>query len=182
MADTDLTQDIVRELIDYNSSTGTIKWKWRSRKWFASNQSFMRWNNKFHGKEIRCLNDYGYVKVSIFNKRYMGHRIIWLWMTGDWPEQIDHINHNRADNRWINLRAVGYAENSKNRAMLSNNSSGVTGVRWKKANAKWYAGIGVNGRKIHLGCFASKDDAIAARQHAEADFGFHTTHGVRIGQ
>ena len=59
-------------------------------------------------------------------------------MTGDWPNGvIDHINRDRTDNRWCNLRDVDYSLNSQNRGLQSNNTSGVVGVTWHNENQMW---------------------------------------------
>jgi predicted aspartyl protease len=89
---------------------------------------------------------------------------------GAWPPQlIDHINGNKADNRRKNLRPVTYAENCHNRKRNSNNTSGTTGVR-KVENGKFEAYIYVNGKKIHLGYFATKKEAEDARDDAKRKY------------
>ena len=91
--------------------------------------------------------------------------------------QIDHINHDRADNRWVNLRQVSNAENSRNRIMCTRNKSGHTGVCWDKATNKWKSQIGFDGQVNRLGTYENIDDAIMVRQIAEEVFGFHENHG-----
>ena len=67
----------------------------------------------------------GYFHGIIFNRLYHVHRVIWFYMTGNFPkDQIDHINHIRNDNRWINLREASIQENDKNRSKAINNISG----------------------------------------------------------
>lgn len=80
---------------------------------------------------------------------------------------VDHINHNTLDNRRENLRVVSSSCNSMNRRLRTDNSSGVTGVRWHKATGKWQADIMAFGTNIYLGLFVDKDDAIKARKEAE---------------
>jgi len=68
----------------------------------------------------------GYLTVCINYVHYKAHRIVWLWMTGNWPDNcIDHINGNRGDNTWSNLRDVSVTENRKNTMINSNNISGI---------------------------------------------------------
>lgn len=99
-------------------------------------------------------------------------------MTGSWPkEQIDHINHVRSDNRWINLREATNQENCKNRSISIRNKSGVVGVRWTKGKTKWAAYIHVNSKDKYLGFFFDKFEAICARKSAENKHGFHANHG-----
>jgi hypothetical protein len=99
-------------------------------------------------------------------------------MTGEWPsEQIDHIDHIKQNNRWLNLREADNQTNSKNKPILSTNTSGVTGVSWDKSKQKHHAYITVNDRKLSLGCFDAFEDAVSSRKSAEVRYGFHRNHG-----
>lgn len=91
--------------------------------------------------------------------------------------QIDHLDHNRYNNRIENLRLVTNQENHRNMPIRKDNCSGYTGVRWVIDRGKWSATICIDGKTKHLGLFRDKDDAIAARQEAEIKYGFHPNHG-----
>ena len=91
--------------------------------------------------------------------------------------QVDHINHDRTDNRIENLRLVNANENGKNQKASVRNKSGVVGVSWKKSKNKWHSQIMVNGKQIHLGFFDNIDEAKKARIDAERKYGFHENHG-----
>ena len=120
----------------------------------------------------------GYARIWIDGKDYMAHRLAWLYMYGAFPQnQIDHINGNPLDNRILNLRDVDQAENHKNKRRQSNNSSGVTGVRWNKQAGKWVAYINVDGKQIYFGLFEDFFEAVCARKSAENKYGFHENHG-----
>lgn len=80
---------------------------------------------------------------------------------------VDHKNHDKSDNRKENLRICSYVENARNREISSINTSGTTGVYWAKRQGKWKAFIVKNKKKVHLGYFINKDDAINAREKAE---------------
>lgn len=88
------------------------------------------------------------------------------------PYEIDHINRDGLDNRRCNLRIVTAKENQKNRKLPKNNSSGVQGVNFLKRLNKWVAYVYVSNKRIHLGVFEQKDDAISARKLAEKEYGF----------
>jgi len=79
---------------------------------------------------------------------------------------VDHINGDGLDNRRSNLRLATTAQNGANRKLSANNTSGVTGVYWHRAQKKWGAQIKVNRRMIYLGRFIEKQDAISERQKA----------------
>ena len=163
---------------------GKFFWNKRDVQWFQENankntpESNMKaWNARFAGKEITSLNGMGYLRASPFDESVRVHRLIWFYQTGEWPDQIDHINGVRYDNRWCNLRNVSAAENSKNRKRRNDNASGDTGVFWRKDRNKWRAQIQVAGNFKHLGYFDSLEDAVAARKMAEIKYEFHENHG-----
>jgi len=105
----------------------------------------------------------GYRQISVDNRLYLAHRLAWLYMTGEWPEvQIDHVNMDRADNRFVNLRQATRSENKGNMRAQANNASGLKGVYWHKRAGKWCAQINTNGTRRHLGCFDSPEAAHAA--------------------
>ena len=81
--------------------------------------------------------------------------------------QVDHINHNKLDNRRCNLRIVTNQQNHFNRPLNSNNSSGVKGVYWNKQCQKWCSQITINGKTISGGLFNNLNDAILKRIELE---------------
>lgn len=179
--------ELLRKLLRLDPETGKLFWRERPVDMFAegnlsSEVNCRRWNTKLSGKEAFTSTDrHGYRQGTILGKVYRVHRIIWCIVHGEWPpEDIDHINGIRDDNRLINLRAVSHAENQKNQKMQANNTSGVTGLHWLKQNQKWMAYIKVNGKQKHLGHFTDKAAAISARNAAEIEHGFHDNHGRHV--
>lgn len=83
---------------------------------------------------------------------------------------IDHIHHNRTDNRKSELRTVTSQENAFNRGVRKDNTSGYTGVQFNPRINKWISQISINGKTISIGCFVNKDDAINARKKAEKEY------------
>lgn len=78
-------------------------------------------------------NGKSYIEVSVNYKRYLAHRLIWLYVHGFFPDdKIYHIDGCGTNNKLSNLRSVSVKENNKNRRMQSNNTSGVNGVHWKR--------------------------------------------------
>ena len=95
------------------------------------------------------------------------HRIAWAMHHGSWPpDQIDHINGVRDDNRICNLRLATVRENCTNRAQPISRTSGVRGVSWAKSHGKWYAQIKRNYRSYNLGHHDTIEEASAAYQKA----------------
>lgn len=165
-----LTQERLKELVDYNPETG--KFTWIKKHPMARKIEV--------GDEFRSVDSYGYLMASILGNRCKAHRLAFLYMTGEWPsDQVDHINGIRKDNRWCNLREVNNLNNHRNMKLQKRNISGVTGVFWHKKNKKWRAMIRANGRNLHLGVFDNLSDAKRARIKAERKYGYHPNHGRR---
>lgn len=130
------------------------------------------------GTKAGTLHPNGYIQISINYRRYLAHRLAWLYVYGEWPpREIDHINHIRSDNRICNLRAADRIDNLKNRSLQKNSMSGITGVSWHAARRKWIAAIMVNKKYIHLGYFENIEDARDVRKQADIKYGFHENHG-----
>jgi hypothetical protein len=171
-----LTQAIVREFLHYDPDTGLLTWRHRRRCWFKNDHFCNAWNTKHAGQPAFTAMSDGYHQGRIFDQGYQAHRVIFLWMMGRWPNEIDHINHDRADNRWRNLREVDPYEQNGNLSLPRNNSSGHAGV--VRFRGKWQASIQVNGRTRHLGTYPIFEAAVAARKAAERRYGFHVNHGA----
>ena len=158
-----LTQEYLKYCMNYDYDTGLFKWI------FSSNQIQK-------GNIAGSLDD-GYIRIGFRGKQYRAHRLAWFYMFGVWPEQIDHINGIRSDNRIINLRDVNNSENQRNRKIGKSNTSGCIGVTFEKEKKLWRARINVNGKRVGLGRFKNKLDAIIARKRAEKEFNYHENHG-----
>lgn len=115
--------------------------------------------------------------MKVSGVQLKAHRIIWMLLYGDEPAEVDHINHNRADNRPVNLRAADRTANQRNASMYKTNTSGANGVHWQSKNGKWRAEIRHERKSIHLGYFSDFREAAAARKAAEKQYGYHANHG-----
>lgn len=157
------------EIFRYDDHTGKLHWK------TATNRRIKI------GCEAGTLLDNGYLGVGVNKKRYLAHRIIWDMNNPDdalqHGEEIDHIDHDKLNNRLHNLRKVTKITNHRNRPKNKNNTSGTTGVSYHKNHGRWYAQIMVHGRTVYLGHFKDKNAAIEARKIADIKFGFHKNHG-----
>lgn len=147
----ELTAARLRELLHYNPETGEFVRKTAIGK------------NPV-GSLVHTPHTNGYSRVSVDGRKYYAHRLAWLCVYGSWPSgDIDHINHNKIDNRISNLRDVSRSVNNQNQIRCKRDgTSGVLGVSWHKAAKKWSAQIALNGKCRHLGLFSEKDDARAA--------------------
>lgn len=101
--------------------------------------------------------------------RYQISRFHRIAMHAKPGEIVDHIDKNRKDNRKSNLRICVFAENNRNRGIYSTNTSGVTGVFFDKERGMWLAHISYNGKRVYLGRYVHKADAVKARIEKEIE-------------
>lgn len=174
-----LNAEGLRTLVEYDPENGKMVWLERPITIFPTARSCAVWNSRFSGKAaFQTANSHGYLVSTILGRLYTAHRVAWCIMEGQWPFlQVDHINGDRKDNRWSNLRAASNSTNHKNQKMPRTNTSGTVGIHQDKRTGSWVAQIYDNGRRINLGTFADKQHAIAARLKAEMQFGYHPNHG-----
>lgn len=179
----EITQELLKELLHYDPSTGVFTWKHRNEKYFDSNRYYKVWNTRYSNTKAGSISASGnngtalYIKITVLYKKCFSHRLAWLYVYGVFPKSIDHINGNGLDNRIINLRDVPQNINNKNTKLPSSNTSGSMGVYWNKVRNKWVAGIQVDGKGYNLGGYESIDDAKKARKEAEKKYNFHENHG-----
>lgn len=96
------------------------------------------------------------------------HRII--MNVENYNDVVDHINHNKVDNRKENLRIVSRRENNWNKNIDGKTLSGRVGVHWDKSRSKWIATLKKDGENHTIGRFDNLDDAIKARENAEKEY------------
>ena len=106
------------------------------------------WNTKYAGRIAGGPNDVGYFRIGLFNRKYYSHRLAWLFMTGEDPGsmEIDHINENKGDNTWSNLRLATHRQNRRNQGMHVDNKSKLKGVSWDRKCKGWLAQISADGK------------------------------------
>lgn len=154
----------LHEYFNYDASSGVLTWKKKSGKCVV-------------GEEAGYVSTDGYRYFGFKGKVLKTHRAIYLMMTGELPKFVDHIDQNRLNNRWNNLRGASVTDNNRNCSLQKNNTSGVVGVSWSNDRKKWVAMIWHNSKPVPLGRFKEKEDAIAARKAAEIQYGYHANHG-----
>jgi predicted patatin/cPLA2 family phospholipase len=104
----------------------------------------------------------GYWSIAVDGKRYLRHRLAWLYMTGSFPTVlIDHDDKNRSNDKWSNLREADKSQSAANSSAHKDSSSGLKGVYWSSQKSKWIARVSLKGKHYHLGCFS---DPIVAKQ------------------
>lgn len=117
------------------------------------------------GDEAGWTNTNGYRRVSIDGQAYHVHRVIFKMMTGSDPEyDIDHVDGNRSNNRWANIRPATRSQNNYNRRATATRK----GAHILRTAGRFRARITANGREIHLGTFRSPEEANASYAEAAA--------------
>jgi hypothetical protein len=138
-----LTQEELKSLVYYDQETGLFSWKVKRQ---GRNKPNLGW-----------VESKGYIEICIAQKRLKAHRWAWFYVHGELPEQIDHINGIKNDNRLCNLRVVTNKQNHENRGAQKNNTSGFKGVT-KRGN-KFISQIMHNRKQHYLGIFETAEQA-----------------------
>lgn len=99
-------------------------------------------------------------RIRIDGRGYIRGRLVWFFVTGKWPIEIDHQDKDRLNDRWSNLREATRIQNEANKGPYRNNQTGIKGVRFQKG--RWHAAIQINWRRTYLGSFTSKEAAAEA--------------------
>lgn len=147
-----ITQNELKKLLSYDPETGV----------------FTRVTSRRGSRPtVGTIRPDGYCSICVNYKSYLAHRLAWLWMTGDHPsDQVDHINGNRSDNRWCNLRSATNKQNSENCRLYSCNKTGVRGAVIDKRTGKYIARIRHFGKDVHVGVFDDAESADRALKDA----------------
>lgn len=130
----------------------------------------------FDTEDYNKVKEYAWRETTTNNGKYHGlaardkntnNTILMSWLIKG--KYYDHADRNPLNNRRYNLRKYTYSQNSQNRTIGSNNTSGIIGVRYRKDSQKWRATIKLNYKVKSLGTFVNKVDAIKARLYAEKE-------------
>jgi len=112
------------------------------------------------GSIAGVITPYGYRYIQLDGRKYAAHRLVWLIETGEFPKKhLDHIDGNKLNNCFNNLREVTVKQNSENKIAQKNNQIGVRGVCFNKRLGKYIAQIQHNGKNNHIGVFETIDQA-----------------------
>lgn len=162
-----LTQSRLKELLHYDPKTGVFIWKISRGKRKA-------------GSVAGGFSSYGYVEIRIDTVSYKAHRLAFLFVTGEIPVEVDHINGVRTDNKWVNLRSCTTGENKQNLGgAKSNSKTGLLGSSFHKSSGKYRAAICVDRVITEIGYFATAELAHEAYLKAKAKLHTHNERMVR---
>lgn len=161
----DLTQERLRYVVSFDADTGIFTRLTKAAQCVTL------------GEVAGGLDTQGYVRINIDGKKYLAHRLAWLYEKGTWPRScIDHINGDRKDNRMKNLREASHSQNMQNQSM----KNGSVGTCYHKAIKKWQSYIYVNRRQIQLGYFETQEQAHSAYLNARRSNNWPTNEARNI--
>lgn len=147
-----LTQARLKELLHYDPETGHFTWR-------------VTRGSKAPAGTVAGSPSRGYTLICVDQKLYKAHRLAFLYMLGSIPDlDIDHVNRDRSDNRWVNLRPATSSENKFNAGPHRDCKSGHRGVHWFKPHQKWCARGMLRGKAHHIGYFEELADAVTASE------------------
>ena len=149
-----IAQDELKSQLHYNAETGIF-----TRLVSNSNRVKI-------GDVAGSYSPIGYLYININGKKYLAHRLAWLYVYGYMPKVVDHVNHNTIDNSIVNLRDASPQQNTFNSRIASHNKSGFKGVSYIQSTKKWYASISFNNKTFNLGFYDFPE--LASKAYKEA--------------
>jgi len=152
------SQAYLHECFVYNPETGVLIWKERPLHHFKSELAQRRLNAQHAGK--LAGSPARYIKIKFNGRYFLAHRLIIKMMTGEWPVWTDHIDGNKHNNRWANLRSATPQQNGWNRR--PSGSVLPRGVGPSKNGTRYVARIHIQGVKTHIGTYDTPEEAYAA--------------------
>ncbi len=164
MARKQITQDLLQECFLYSPSTGEFKRRKRAGSRGPA------------GAVMRYVDSWGYVRFQLRGVPVKAHRMAFLYMLGEIPSEVDHINGVRHDNRWINLRPANRTVNARNSARRSDSTVELVGVLKRKDCASWSVMLSTDKGRITK-CVSDFFEAACLRKSWEAAHGYHPNHG-----
>ena len=161
----------VARCVSYNPETGEFRHRVDQGRGgrFKAGSLIAASPNKTHGYPVLWVGD----------RHHLAHRVAWFLSTGEWPTQnIDHIDHDKTNNRFANLRLVSHEQNMRNTTLYKSNDTGVAGVcRSGPKKNKWRVTVNSGGQQIYLGEYKDFFEAVAVRKSAMINHGYHENHG-----
>ena len=134
-----LTQEYLKSILEYNPETGLFTW-------------LVNYHSRMIGKEAGTGSK-GYKYIVINKKKYLAHRLAFLYMLGYIPDkEIDHKDGIKDNNAWLNLREATPRQNMANRVATKRSKTGVKGVSFHEKS-------GVYQVHISLGCYDTLEEA-----------------------
>lgn len=146
-----MTREELRKIIRYDPDTGLF--------------------TRTDGSPCGYVMNTGYREISVNNKKWLAHRLAFVYMEDSLPKYVDHVNQIKDDNRWCNLRPCSHAENMRNTKIRSTSLTGVRNVRLHKRSGLYNVALKITGKVKSLGYY--KDLELAALVAEEARYKYY---------
>ena len=154
---------ILHELLEYRD--GELYWKKR--------RAGVQFN-----KPVGYVTKQGYKRVEANGKSYAVHRLVYMMFNKWLPEQLDHIDCNKLNNKIENLRPASSAENSSNRKLRCDNKYQTKNIYFDKVHEKWVVQVRKHGKSHYFGRYKDKNKASeVARMARDLLHGEFANHG-----
>jgi len=148
-----ISHDELLRILHYNPETGEFTWR-------VDPCMGPRRAGKKAGYYHSAL---GRNRIKIDGKPHFAARVAWFYMTGAWPSEfVDHINLDKADDRFANLRLATRSQNGANRRVQARNKWGFKGVAQESRTKKFIATVRKDGVTHYAGFHATPEAAHAA--------------------
>ena len=150
MTKTELTQQKLKAVTSYDPETGDLTW-------IVATSNAVK-----VGDLVGSLDSLGYRDARVCGVRSRAHRLVWLYVYGEWPSgRIDHINTDKSDNRIVNLRIASARQNAQNVLKpKSISTTGLLGVCFDSRDGRYYSLIREHGgKRKYLGRFKTAQQA-----------------------
>lgn len=145
--DLNLSQSRLKELLSYDPGTGEFTWNVTNGRCVA-------------GTTAGTVGSSGYRQIMLGHRSYLAHRLVWLWLYGDWPKsEIDHINRCKTDNRIQNLRDASASQNACNHHSGKDITSGYAGAFWDQQRQKYRVRIQLDGQRREFRSYSDAEQA-----------------------
>lgn len=169
----ELTQELLKTLIDYNPDTGVFTWRERDIKWFNTERSQRdcnAWNTRYSGEIAGSITKTGscvtYRQITIIKKTYVCHHLAYFYMTGNWPiNDIDCIDGDFTNIKYNNIRECTRTDTMYKKVTGCKNK--LMGVYLNNAKSKYKSIITIDGKKTYLGTFRTPEEAHSAYVEAK---------------
>ncbi len=175
MVEAEALKHLIPQVLDYLPETGEMRWKVRDVSLFedkesrSAQHSVANWNARHAGREaFTTIGSHGYRSGRLQGHGLLLHRVAFVLMTGDWPRSlVDHVDGDRLNNRWSNLREASCAQSVRNRRGFSTTSPYI-GVYWNKSLQGWIGRVYCGGTVHYCGFSRNDPEKLARRRDRKA--------------
>jgi hypothetical protein len=167
----ELTHEMLKTLLSYDTDTGIFVWKERPLIMYKSQRECTRFNNQYAGKVATTLSKRGFYQIHIFMKSYKAITLAWFYAHGKWPKScLDNIDSDKLNLKIKNIREATKTDIQQSRYKPdAKNKTGLIGVVPVKylGETRYKARININRKTFYLGMYKTPEEAHEAYVNAK---------------